>query len=162
MSYDFNANEIFEMAIRIEENGARFYRKAAEFQSNEENRTVLEKLATMEDHHKLTFDKMRQRLFAAEKTVTVFDPNNESSQYLAAMADTHGGEGSPAAADALTGKESIKEIVDIAIGLEKESILFYLGLKDLVPPKYGQDKLDKIIGEERRHIIQLNALRKKL
>ena len=162
MSYDFNANEIFEMAIRIEENGARFYRKAAEFQSNEENRTVLEKLATMEDHHKLTFDKMRQRLFAAEKTVTVFDPNNESSQYLAAMADTHGGEGSPAAADALTGKESIKEIVDIAIGLEKESILFYLGLKDLVPPKYGKDKLDKIIGEERRHIIQLNALRKKL
>ena len=161
MSYDFSANEIFEMAIRIEENGAKFYRKAAEFQSNEEKSKVLENLAAMEDTHKATFEKMRQDLSAAEKTTTVFDPNNESSQYLAAMADTHGGEGSPSAADKLTGKESIGEVIDIALNLEKESILFYLGLKDLVPPQYGQEKLDKIIQEERRHIVQLNALRKR-
>jgi hypothetical protein len=31
-----------------------------------------------------------------------------------------------------------------------------------VPPKYGQDKLDKIINEERRHIIQLNSFRDKI
>lgn len=116
----------------------------------------------MEDHHKLTFEKMKKTLSDAEKTETVFDPNEESSQYLAAMADMHGGEGSPSAADALTGKESIDEIIHIAIGLEKESILFYLGLKDFVPPKYGQDKLDNIISEERRHIIQLNGFRKKV
>ena len=29
MAYDFNADEIFEMAIRIEANGAQFYRKKA-------------------------------------------------------------------------------------------------------------------------------------
>jgi rubrerythrin len=52
--------------------------------------------------------------------------------------------------------------VDIAIGLEKESILFYLGLKDLVPPEHGQEKLDEIIDQERQHIIQLNSIRKKL
>jgi rubrerythrin len=162
MAYDFNINEIFEMAIRIEENGARFYRKAAENQSDDINREMLEKLAVMEDHHKLTFEKMKKTLSDAEQTETVFDPNEESSQYLAAMADTHGGEGSPSAADALTGKESIDDIIQIAIGLEKESILFYLGLKDFVPPKYGQDKLDTIIAEERRHIIQLNGFRKKV
>ncbi|MEJ2095794.1 MAG: ferritin family protein [Deltaproteobacteria bacterium] len=162
MAYDFNADEIFKMAIRIEENGARFYRKAAESQSEEENINALKKLAVMEDHHKLTFEKMRAQLSKAEKTATVFDPNNESAQYLAAMADTHGGEGSPSAADALTGEETIQEIIHIAIGLEKESILFYLGLKDMVPPQYGRDKLDNIIDEERRHIIQLNTLLKKL
>ncbi len=48
-----------------------------------------------------------------------------------------------------------------AIGLEKESILFYLGLKDMVPPKYGQEKLDQIIHEEQRHVTQLSAFRKK-
>jgi len=162
MAYDFNANEIFQVAIRIEENGAQFYRKAAEFQSDEENRKTLEKLAAMEDTHKATFERMKQDLSAAEKTSTVFDPNNEASQYLAAMADTHGGEGSPAAADRLTGKESIGDIVDIALDLEKESILFYLGLKELVPPQYGQDRLDKIIEEERRHIVQLNGFRKRV
>ena len=162
MTYDFNANEVFKVAIRIEENGAQFYRKAAEFQSDEENRKALEKLAAMEDTHKATFERMKQDLSAAEKTSTVFDPNNEASQYLAAMADTHGGEGSPAAADRLTGKESIGDIVDIALDLEKESILFYLGLKELVPPQYGQDRLDKIIEEERRHIVQLNGFRKRV
>jgi len=111
MAYDFNVNEIFEMAIRIEKNGARFYRKAAENQSDESNRNMLEKLAIMEDHHKLTFEKMRQTLSDTEKAETVFDPDEESSQYLAAMADTHGGEGSPDAADALTGEESIDEII---------------------------------------------------
>jgi rubrerythrin len=162
MVYHFNADEIFEMAIRIEENGARFYRKAAGFQSDSNNREMLEKLAAMEDQHQFTFKKMRERLSEADKAATVFDPKNEASEYLSAMADAHGGEGSPAVADSLTGKESIAEIVDIAIGLEKESILFYIGLKDMIPPKYGQDKLEKIIKEERSHIVQLSAVRKKL
>lgn len=162
MAYDFNAEEMFEMAIRIEENGARFYRKAAEGQSSAENREMLEKLAGMEDRHKQTFEKMKKSISEAEKEATVFDPQGESSQYLAAMADTHGGEGSPAAADALTGNESITEIINIAIGLEKESILFYIGLKDMVPPKLGREKLEKIISEERKHVIQLNAFRRSL
>ena len=162
MSYDFNADEIFKVAIRIEENGAAFYRRAAEFQSDAENRTALEKLAAMEDTHKTTFEKMKQSLSSAEKSATVFDPQGDSANYLMAMADMHGGEGSPTAAEALTGEESILEIIDIAIGLEKESILFYLGLKDFVPPDYGQDKLDGIIREEQRHIIQLKGFQKKI
>ena len=161
MDYNFTADEIFEVAIRIEANGASFYRKAAATQSEGSDREFLEQLANMEDHHQLTFENMRKGLKANEKQATVFDPNQEAAQYLAAMADTHGGEGSPKAADALTGAESIQEIIDIAIGLEKESILFYLGLKDFVPPEYGQDKLDRIIREEQRHIIQLKAFQKK-
>lgn len=162
MGYDFNADEVFKLAIRIEENGARFYRKAAEFQSDAESREALEKLAAMEDVHQRTFEKMQGELTAAEKAPTVFDPQGDSAQYLLAMADMHGGEGSPSAADALTGEESILEIIDIAIGLEKESILFYLGLKDLVPSSLGQDRVFEIIDQERQHIVQLNGFRKKL
>ena len=162
MDYNFTADEIFEVAVRIEANGASFYRKAAANQSEDINRSFLEQLANMEDHHQSTFKKMRSNLKSNEKQATVFDPNQETAQYLAVMADTHGGEGSPTAADSLTGNETIQEIIDIAIGLEKESILFYLGLKDFVPPEYGQDKLDRIIREEQRHIVQLNGFRKKV
>ncbi len=162
MDYNFTADEIFEVAVRIEANGASFYRKAAANQSEDINRSFLEQLAKMEDHHQSTFKNMRSTLKPNEKQTTVFDPNQETAQYLAVMADTHGGEGSPTAADSLTGNETIQEIIDIAIGLEKESILFYLGLKDFVPPEYGQDKLDRIIREEQRHIVQLNGFRKKV
>ena len=37
MVYAFNANEMLDLAIRIEENGGRFYRKAAQLQSDPEN-----------------------------------------------------------------------------------------------------------------------------
>ena len=158
MAIGFNVDEVFEMAIRIEENGAAFYRKAAGLQSDTEDREFLEKLAAMEEGHKATFTEMRKVLADKEKGGKVFDPQDELSLYLSAMADTHGGEGSPSAANSLTGAETMEEVLTAAIGLEKESVLFYLGLKDMVPPKYGLDKIDDIIREERSHIAQLTSL----
>ena len=162
MAIVFNADEIFEMAIRIENNGAAFYRKAAGLQSDPENQKFLEGLARMEDQHEKVFTKMRTTLSEKDKDPKVFDPHNEASQYLAAMADTMGGEGKPSVADSLTGDETLEEILQTALGLEKDSILFYLGLKDLIPPKSGQDRIDEIIREERRHVVQLSNLLEKL
>ena len=162
MAYNFNADEIFEMAIKIEENGAAFYKKAANLQKEEANKVFLNQLAKMEDNHKTSFERMRKELSEMEKSGTVFDPQDELGLYLAAMADAHGGEGDPKVADSLTENQPMRDILNIAIGLEKESILFYLGLKDLLPPKYGQDKVDDIIKEEKKHIAQLNTFIKKL
>lgn len=161
MSYDFNAAEVFEMAIRIEENGAAFYRKAAEFQEDSSDREFLETLARMEDKHKASFETMKEQVSASEKTETAFDPTGEAGLYLAAMADSHGGEGNPDILAMFNGKETVQEIVTTAIGLEKESILFYLGIMDMVPEKYGRDKIGAIIREEQKHVIQLNAFLKK-
>jgi rubrerythrin len=160
-SYDFNAAEVFEMAIKIEENGAEFYRVAAGLQADDADKGFLEKLAKMEDRHKAAFEEMMIQLSETERKQTVFDANEELSLYLNAMADAHGGEGDPDVAAGLTGKESMEQIVATAINLEKESILFYLGLKDLVPPRLGRDKIDQIIKEETLHVAQLNGFLKK-
>ncbi len=162
MAYDYNASEIFDVAIQIEENGAAFYRKAAQLQPDSKNKEFLTMLGSMEDRHKVVFIEMKEKITEIESGQTVFDPDNESSQYLRAMADSHGGEGSPAVAETLTGKETIAEILTIARDLEKESILFYVGLRDFVPPKYGQDKIDDIIREERKHVILLDTFLKKI
>ena len=105
---------------------------------------------------------MRTILTEKEKGPKVFDPYDEVSQYLAAMADTMGGEGSPSVADSLTGDETLEEILRIAVGLEKDSILFYLGIKDLITSQSGKDRIDEIIREERRHVAQLSNLLEKL
>jgi len=162
MAYVFNADEILQMAIQIEENGAAFYRKAAEFQTDASDQDFLKRLAVMEDSHKVTFAEMKGQITELEKSKTVFDPQGELSVYLSAMVDSHGGEGSPDAINSLTGKETMEEIISTAIGLEKDSILFYLGLRDLVPPKFGRDKIDDIIREERKHIVQLTYLLRKI
>ena len=42
MSYEYNAEEVFEMAIQIEANGAKFYRRAAELQKDQTDKDFLE------------------------------------------------------------------------------------------------------------------------
>lgn len=161
MAYDFNAEEVLEMAVRIEENGAAFYRKAADLQKKQTDKDFLETLARMEDRHKADFKQMKAGVSDLEKSNTVFDPDEELFSYLKAMVNAHPGEGSPNVADQFTGSETMEDIVKIAIGLEKESILFYDGLKEMVPPKLGREKIIAIINEEKKHVVQLTGFLKK-
>ncbi len=155
MPITFNANEIFEMAEEIERNGARFYRQAAQNTSDKQTKQMLLDMADMEDGHLKTFEKMREQLSGQEKGWTVFDPDNQSVLYLQAMADARGYEGKITSGKELTGSETPKEILETALNSEKESIVFYFGLKGLVSAKAGRDKVEAIIIEELSHITTL-------
>jgi rubrerythrin len=108
---------------------------------------------------------MRTQLLEVEKESTTYDPMDESLLYLKTLADQHGGEGAPTAADALTGQESMEQVLRVAIDLEHKTVQFYTGLRGMVPASLGQDKIDRIIAEEKNHVLQLskelNAVRPK-
>jgi len=159
MGITFNADEVLQMAERAEANGGAFYRRAAELRPAAESEMAekLRGLAAMEEDHRRTFADMRAELPERMREETAADPYVQAGMFLETMADRHGGEGSPSVADALTGEESVEQILRTAIGLEEKSILFYLGLKDMVPPKLGKDKIDAIIEEEKGHIVVLAA-----
>ena len=150
MGIEFNVDEVFEIAEQIERNGAEFYRKAAENITDADKKKFLIHLAEMEDEHEQTFKTMRAQLTQDEKITTTFDPEGESEKYLHALADTR----------VFYEKEidttSLEEIFKIAITAEKDSIVFYLGMKDVVPEHLGKQKLDEIIKEEIGHIKLLS------
>jgi len=50
----------------------------------------------------------------------------------------------------------VEDILQMAIGLEKDSIVFYLGMKEMVPERLGRGKIDGIIKEEMRHVNDLS------
>ncbi len=156
MSITFNAFEIFEMAEQIERNGIKFYRKAAEGISDRDVRQMLLDLAVMEAEHEETFAGMRKQLSDEERELRVFDPDNEIALYLQAMANGHVFDPKYDPSGQLTGTESVEDILKLAIGAEKDSIVFYLGLKDFVSVKAGKDKVEAIIKEEMGHIAILN------
>lgn len=146
MVYDFSADNIFEMAEQMERNGAKFYRNSAENAADPSVKKLLLQIAAMEDAHEKTFTALRAGLIGEEKKTTVFDPEGESVLYLRAMADTK------VFFEKEIDASSIQEVFKAAILAEKESIVFYLGMKDLVPDKLGRNKLDIIIKEEMGHI----------
>ena len=156
MVLDFNADEIFQIAEQIERNGASFYRGAAKLDFDEGTKQKLLNLAEMEDAHEKTFTAMRKELSGQEVATHVFDPHGEVANYLKAMADSYVFQGSVAPEDLLSGKP-IEEVLKVAIGLEKDSIVFYLGIKESVPEKYGKEKIDKIIKEEMSHVTLLSG-----
>ena len=146
MPNGFNANDIFEIAVKIEQNGAKFYRDAAKQVKEEKHKNFLLELADMEDDHAVTFTNMQKELKDKETFSTTFDPDDENILYLNALADTR----------VFFEKEqpdnSFKGILSTAIQTEKDSIAFYLGMKELVSAKLGQSKIDDIIKEEMSHI----------
>ena len=93
---------------------------------------------------------MRAELSDREKASTVFDPEGEAALYLRALADTR----------VFFEKEidvtSLKGILKSAIEAEKDSIIFYLGMKEAVPEDLGKGRLDNIIKEEMGHIKLLS------
>jgi len=156
MAFIFNADEIFEMAEQIERNGAAFYRLAAkQFPAQQRLLTII---AEQEDAHCAVFTALRRQLASKEQEATVYDPGQEGEAYLRAMADRRVVDVSRRPKDVLKGAESFADILGIAIGMEKDSIVFYVGMQDMVPPALGRDKLDLIIKEEKKHIVFLNRL----
>jgi rubrerythrin len=149
MSYNFNADEVFEMAEQMERNGAKFYRDAAENAADPSNKEMLLGLSKMEETHEEMFASMRADLSSAEKAATVFDPSGEASHYLRALADSR------VFFEKNIDITSMVEILKAAIEAEKDSIVFYLGMKAAVPKNLGKDRIEAIIKEEMGHIQML-------
>ena len=151
MSYDFNADEIYEMAQQIERNGAAFYRQAAASVDDPSGKELLLNFADMEVAHEKVFAELSKDLSEQDKTTTTFDPEGETALYLRALADTR----------VFFEKEidttSMKAILKAAILAEKDSIVFYLGMKEMVPEGLGKAKIDIIIKEEMSHIKLLST-----
>lgn len=164
MAYNFNADEVFSIAEQIEVNGGKFYRQAAQVVSNEGTRKTLQDLAAMEDEHEVFFGGLRAELEAAEGQPLTFDPEGEAETYLKAFADGHVFESDKDSTWKFTGDEKPEDVLRIAIRFEKDAIVYFLGLKDLVSEQLGKSKIDALIKEEQSHIViltrELAALRK--
>ncbi len=151
----YSASEVFQFAIRIEENGALLYRRLAEKTEDSRWKEIFTYLADQEDQHRTTFEKLLASLENYQPQEIYPD---EYFLYLRSFADniifTSQTEKELAAGSGIT------DIIDFAIRRELDSIMYYLETKPLVPPGQ-QNQVEKIIEEERRHFLQLSELRKK-
>ena len=154
MPMPFNADEVFEMAEQIEVNGARFYRAAArKFPALDQ---MLLELAAMEDEHQKTFAAMHAELSADDQEPMAFDPDGQAQMYLRVMADGNVFDTKADPVDKLADCQTAQDVLKVAIGIEKDSIAFYVGIQASVSPGAGKDKIESLISEEIKHIVLLS------
>ncbi|MHB9026137.1 MAG: ferritin-like domain-containing protein [Armatimonadota bacterium] len=155
MGIRFSADDILRMAERIEKNGAEFYRTAAELAPPLAADSLLA-LASWEDGHAALFAAIRGELTEDETAPTTYDPDDEAMLYLQVMADgvVFDPEKDPRAELGL--QPSLESIYRIALVKEHESIVFYTGMREVVPPRIGRARIDRVIKEEFGHITQLH------
>jgi len=152
MSVEFNAFEAFEIAEQIERNGAKFYRRAAGLFSDSGTRKLFLELANWEKGHEQVFEDMRKQLSEQGRELRTFRPEDALLPEAQAMAGLAVFGLRPNPADELSGTESRAEVLEMAMQKERDSIVYYTGLKDFVPDFAGKDKIDDVIAEEMRHI----------
>lgn len=154
------ADDVFAMAVRIEENGRAFYEGAAAKAESEGVKALFTDLADMEAGHITLFKALRGDL--AESIANApWDPEGLAESYLQATADTHIF-GSVEAAKRLEGIKTADEALDVALQFEKDSVTFFLGMKDTLPDAGGKEDVDKLIQQEKDHILMIAKAKKQL
>jgi len=161
MSAIFNAREVFEIAEQIERNGARFYRRAAELTAAwPAAREVMLRLAEMEDSHERLFRDMKEEYAPPPEGEEVLpDPDCQALAYLQEMADAQVFSNREDLAARLSDAVSLDEIYVIAIGFEKDAILYFTTIRKLVPNELGRNRIDMLITEEVGHVAMLSRER---
>ncbi len=155
MSSNFNADEILEMAVKIEQNGQLYYSKAAELVEDSNVKKLLNDLSMWEVQHEKTFNAMRAKFAAQQDFAAAFDLDSEAARYLQAIAD---GKvfSTKKMDDELAGiTPEPKPILERAIQREKDAIVFFVAMKEMVNDPEGRDDVEKIIQEEYSHIRYL-------
>ena len=151
MALEYNADELFEMAEQIERNGREFYDRAAKISKDAKGKDILLTLASWEEQHEKLFAAMRKGLTKKDREKGLVDRDDQAAKYLQAAADTHIFNVQEAS-NILQGNESMMDVLTIALGFEKDTVVFYLAMKELVPKALGNDKIDGILYEEMDHV----------
>ncbi|MDD5450006.1 MAG: ferritin family protein [Candidatus Omnitrophica bacterium] len=154
----FAASEVVELGIQIEKNGRDFYKALVRKTKDKKMAGIFEYLAGEEEKHISVFKGILD-------TVARYEPPEAyPGEYFAYLSDLAGDyvftkkdKGAQIAMEV----KGDREAVDLGIGFEKDSIVFYEGMKKVVP-SYDVKTVDGLIAQEQSHLRQLIDLKNKL
>ena len=150
----YNISEVFEIAEQIERNGYAFYQKAAEIAEEESAKKFLLDLAAMEMDHEKLFIQMKKK-FTSGEMESPFDGDEVALSYLQAMVDGDVFMNIKPTDELLKGDETVSEIKKLAIEFEKNTVVYFLSLRNAIRDEEDKEKIEKLVNEEIQHITIL-------
>jgi rubrerythrin len=151
----FSGSEIVELGVQIEKNGKDFYETLLKKSKNQKTQEIFKYLAGEEEKHIQVFQKILEKIQNYEPPESY---PGEYFAYMNALASeyvfTQKGKGEEIAQKT----KSDLEAIELGMGFEKDSIIFYEGMKK-VTPSYDQKIIDELIAQEQNHLRQLIELK---
>lgn len=151
----FRATDIIEMAMELEKSGEIFYSEVAKKADTPEVRALFGDLAEQEKNHHAAFKKMSGTVW--DQTPTAEEEWDQYLMYLQATIQSAFFEGSDKALSLAEQVTDEQEALQMALGFEKETMLFFYDLRDKVSDA-DKPVVDGIIDEERNHMRRLAAM----
>jgi rubrerythrin len=148
----FSISEVIEQAVQTERLGYQFYSSMAKkFEKEEAFKKLFETLAQKELRHEKTFSELKE--ITGDEEPEGWD---EASQYLRAIVESEFFLGKNKSLPSLEHVKSIGDAVNFAMGFEKETLLYFYEIRNVIKEK---DIVDEIINEEKSHIMWLSRFR---
>jgi rubrerythrin len=153
----YSGAEVFQIAMELEDAGRVFYETLAKKSENKDLSDLCRDLAIQETNHYRTFKKMSDEL--VERPVSRPLTWDELS-FAQLLIEEHVLSDPEAARDAAASGD-VAALLETAIRLEKDSVLFY---NELVAEVDEMDApaVQEIIDEEKRHVCSLIEAKKRL
>jgi len=148
----FQATDVVEMALELEKSGEAFYRAVAIKAKTAQIRDLFEELADAEVQHYATFQKLSETVW--DQPLMLPDEWGQYLAYLQATIQSVFFQGEDKALALAEQVDDEKEALRMAMDFEKETLLFFHDLRDMVS---GGDKaiLLRIVNEEKAHLRRL-------
>jgi rubrerythrin len=115
---------------------------------------LFKSLASMKLTHLATFEKMRDDIEDIDVVVA-----GDTGEYIAALVENNVFNDDLTTSEMVLQADSDEKVFQLARQAEKDSILLYYELRDILPDSVSF-LIDSILGEEKRHVRQLNAVLK--
>jgi rubrerythrin len=144
----YQPEDIYRMAITVEQGGFDYYNKIIESTDNKRVKNEMAFLRDEEARHKAFFQKQLAGKGSGEKKITAELQKLLEAEFLKPMDEMYKSKKIGSNADALR----------FGMDIEQKTVDFYTALKQKQnDPEFGKD-LDVIIDEERKHKQKLNII----
>ncbi|MDD9302106.1 MAG: ferritin family protein [Desulfobacter sp.] len=146
----FTLNDLFDIALKMEENGKAVYCRAMKKTEKKDLQTLLKWMADEEDSHRSWFQDQKRRLPKDGGDLEVMLPD-----VLKEMM----GENTLSLDEVAFSKINTQaQMIKTFIMFENDTILFYEFLETFIESGSSREGLNKIIQEETAHVEKLNTM----
>ncbi len=148
----FTIDDLFEIAIKMEENGESTYKKSTETIKNQELKSMLTWMANEEASHAIWFADQKNKLNLEMDEIRL------KQMVPTVLQDMMGDKTLSLNQVDFSQFKTIPQLLNAFIGFENDTIMFYELLEMFIDEKTVLNGIKEIILEEKKHIEKLQSM----